>query len=156
YGNFGQANYGAAKMGLVGLTRTLAIEGERYGVRCHAVAPLAASRMTESVLDERLLDRLDPAWISPLVGYLASEACTETGEVFSAGGGYVARVALLEGSGVTYDAVPSVEDIGRRMTEIRDVTDATEPRRLDDQAARISAALLPTPRHRTAASPAET
>jgi NAD(P)-dependent dehydrogenase (short-subunit alcohol dehydrogenase family) len=143
YGNFGQANYAAAKMGLVGLTRTLAIEGERYGITCNAIAPLATSRMTEEVLEADLLGRLDPQWISALVGLLASPSCTETGMVFSAGGGYYARVATVEGPGVSFDSVPTPGELATRMPEICTINGGTEPRRLDDQAARIAAALAP-------------
>jgi NAD(P)-dependent dehydrogenase (short-subunit alcohol dehydrogenase family) len=121
YGNFGQSNYSAAKLGLVGLTRTLAIEGAKYGIAAHAIAPVAASRMTEDVMPPQLLERLEPEYVSPLVAYLASEACSDTGHVYSVGGGYVARVALLEGEGATFDAVPSPEDIAEAWTRIGQV-----------------------------------
>ncbi|MHB1064015.1 MAG: SDR family NAD(P)-dependent oxidoreductase, partial [Georgenia sp.] len=111
YGNFGQANYGAAKMGLVGLTRVLALEGARAGVRVNAIAPLARSAMTEGVLPEGVLERLDPAWVSPLVGWLADPACRQTGQVWSVAGGRYARVAVVEGPGVVFDHVPSVEEL---------------------------------------------
>jgi NAD(P)-dependent dehydrogenase (short-subunit alcohol dehydrogenase family) len=121
YGNFGQSNYSAAKLGLVGLTRTLAIEGAKYGIAAHAIAPVAASRMTEDVMPPQLLERLEPEYVSPLVAYLASEACSDTGHVYSVGGGYVARVALLEGEGATFDAVPSPEDIAEAWDRIGQV-----------------------------------
>ena len=127
YGNFGQSNYSAAKLGLVGLTRTLAIEGAKYGVTAHAIAPVAASRMTEDVMPPALLERLEPAHVSPLVAYLASEDCTETGRVFSVGGGYIARVAILEGEGVAFEDVPSVDDVAARFDEVMQVgPDAVE------------------------------
>jgi NAD(P)-dependent dehydrogenase (short-subunit alcohol dehydrogenase family) len=121
YGNFGQSNYSAAKLGLVGLTRTLAIEGAKYGITAHAVAPVAASRMTEDIMPPQLLERLEPEFVSPLVAYLASEACTDTGQIYSVGGGYVARVAILEGEGATFQAVPTPEDIAGAWADIQRV-----------------------------------
>ena len=138
FGNFGQANYAAAKMGLVGLTRTLALEGRKYGIHCNAIAPLARSRMTEDILPEELLERLDPAWVSPLVAYLASEACDTTGDVFSVGGGRYARVATVEGRGVRFDAVPDPGDLAGRFEEVRSLDGQLEPRSLQDQVEAIA------------------
>lgn len=121
YGNFGQSNYSAAKLGLVGLTRTLAIEGAKYGITANAIAPVAKSRMTEDLMPAELLDRLEPEYVSPVVAYLASKSCTDTGRIFSVGGGYVARVALLEGSGATFDAVPTPEEIADAWSTIEEV-----------------------------------
>jgi len=118
YGNFGQSNYAAAKLGIVGLTRTLAIEGAKYGITANAIAPVAHSRMTEDIMPPQLLERLQPEHVSPLVVLLASESCTDTGHIYSVGGGYIARVATVEGPGTTFDGVPSVDDIADRWDDI--------------------------------------
>ena len=121
YGNFGQTNYGAAKLGLVGLTRSLAIEGAKYGITANAIAPVAASRMTEDVMPPQLLERLQPEHVSPVVAWLASEACTDTGRIYSVGGGYLARVAIVEGEGVTFDGVATPEDVAARWEDVNRV-----------------------------------
>jgi NAD(P)-dependent dehydrogenase (short-subunit alcohol dehydrogenase family) len=118
YGNFGQTNYAAAKLGIVGLTRSLAIEGAKYGITANAIAPIANSRMTEDIMPPQLLERLQPEHVSPLVVLLASESCTDTGHVYSVGGGYIARVATVEGAGATFDGVPSPDDIADRWEDI--------------------------------------
>ena len=127
YGNFGQSNYSAAKLGQVGLTRTLAHEGAKYGINANVIAPIAKSRMTEDVMPEQLLERLEPEYVSPLVGYLASETCQDTGRIYSVGGGYIARVAILEGEGVTFDGVPDIDGIADRWDDLNRVgPDAAE------------------------------
>ncbi|PIE34799.1 MAG: short-chain dehydrogenase [Ilumatobacter coccineus] len=100
FGNFGQANYGAAKMGLVGFTKVLAIEGAKANIKVNAIAPVAKTRMTEDLLGP-LGDKLAPDYVSPLVTYLAHESCEPTGRVFSVAGGRVAEVFIGEGPGYT-------------------------------------------------------
>jgi NAD(P)-dependent dehydrogenase (short-subunit alcohol dehydrogenase family) len=98
YGNFGQANYGAAKMALVGLMQTLAIEGEKYNVRVNCLAPTAATGMTEGVLSAESLALLDPAFVSPgLLALVQDDAPTRT--ILCAGAGHfaTAHVTLTEG-----------------------------------------------------------
>ncbi|KQU46924.1 3-hydroxyacyl-CoA dehydrogenase [Sphingomonas sp. Leaf339] len=98
YGNFGQANYGAAKMALVGLMQTLAIEGERYGIRVNALAPTAATQMTQGVLSDDNLTRLDPALVSPGLLQLVGDAAP-TRAILCAGAGHfaVANITLTDG-----------------------------------------------------------
>jgi NAD(P)-dependent dehydrogenase (short-subunit alcohol dehydrogenase family) len=93
FGNFGQANYGAAKMGLVGLTRVLAVEGAKNNIKVNAIAPVAKTRMTEELLGP-VADKLGPEFVTPLVTYLVHESVPVSGEVYSVGGGRVARVFI--------------------------------------------------------------
>lgn len=99
FGNFGQANYGAAKAGLLGLTRVLAQEGARVNIRVNAIAPLARTRMTEGLLGD-LAKLLDPESVTAVVAYLAHESCTVNGQVYSVAGGRVARIFMAESRGV--------------------------------------------------------
>lgn len=124
YGNFGQSNYGAAKNGLVGLMNTLALEGHKRNVLTNAVAPMAATRMTEDVAPAEVLEALRPEHVSPIVGHLLSEECTDNGTVLVAGGGQVHRVQLYQSKGVTFGAVPTVDEVTRRWSEITDMSAA--------------------------------
>ena len=123
-GNIGQANYGAAKMGIVGFTKTLAQEGHKKNIRANCIAPIAATRMTESILDAKQLEKLAPAVVSPVVAYLASEGCDDNGQVYAVGGGYVSRVALVEAKGVHLADV-SPESVAGEWGAINDLSDAT-------------------------------
>ncbi len=116
-GNFGQANYGAAKMGLVGLTRVLAIEGAKYNIKVNALAPIARTRMTEELLGP-FAEKLDPKLVSPIVAWLVHEDCPVTGEIYSAAGGRIARffIGLTEGY---FNPDLSVEDVRDHFDEIR-------------------------------------
>jgi len=133
FGNFGQANYGAAKMGLVGFTRVLAIEGAKYNIKANAIAPLALTRMTESIMGA-LGDKLDPALVTPLVTYLASDACEATGRIFSVGGGRVAEVFIGETKGY-HHADLSPEDVRDNWATITDQTGYAVPMNLGDETA---------------------
>jgi NAD(P)-dependent dehydrogenase (short-subunit alcohol dehydrogenase family) len=119
-GNFGQANYGAAKMGLVGFTRVLAIEGRKHNIKANAIAPVALTRMTEDMFGAAG-EALDPALVSPLVAYLASEACDVSGDVYSAAGGIIARFFIGLTTGY-YNPELTAEDIAAHWDEIRDET----------------------------------
>ena len=98
YGNFGQANYGAAKMALVGLMQTLALEGERYGIRVNCLAPTAYTRMMEGILPQDQLDALDPALVSPAVLALVADAAPSRAILCAGAGSYeLAHVTLTQG-----------------------------------------------------------
>lgn len=120
YGNFGQANYGAAKLGLVGLINTLAIEGRTKNVLSNAISPIATTRMSVGILDEPA----DPAYVSVLVAYLLSEECRVSGEILHASSGRYARVRYCESVGVEFAAVPTVEELTARWDEIMDLEGA--------------------------------
>jgi NAD(P)-dependent dehydrogenase (short-subunit alcohol dehydrogenase family) len=119
FGNFGQANYAAAKMGLIGLSNVIAIEGAKAGVHSNVVCPVAATRMTEELLGE-FTKYLNPELVTPLVTFLASEACTLTHEAFSAAGGRYARVfvGLAQGWYGGRDHVPTAEDVLDNLAQI--------------------------------------
>jgi len=125
FGNFGQSNYGTAKNGLVGLVNTLALEGARSNIRANAVAPMAATRMTEDVAPPELLEKLRPEHVSPVVVNLLAEEQESTGSVFVLGGGAVYRVALFQNAGVVFPEVPTVAEVAERWSEITDLSEVT-------------------------------
>jgi NAD(P)-dependent dehydrogenase (short-subunit alcohol dehydrogenase family) len=95
FGQFGQANYDAAKLGVVGLMNALKLEGERHGIRVNTVAPLAASRLAETVFPPAALRRMDPRWVAAVAAHLASPECVDNGGIFQVGAGRVTRVRLV-------------------------------------------------------------
>ncbi|HKY14981.1 MAG TPA: SDR family oxidoreductase [Microthrixaceae bacterium] len=124
-GNFGQSNYGAAKMGLVGFTRVLANEGRKYNIKANAIAPVAKTRMTEELMGA-FGDKIMPEEVTPTVCYLAHEDCPVTGEIYSVAGGVVARyfIGLTQG---WYQNGHSVEDVRDNWATIRDEADYLVP-----------------------------
>jgi NAD(P)-dependent dehydrogenase (short-subunit alcohol dehydrogenase family) len=125
YGNFGQANYGAAKLGLVGLMNTLKLEGAKSDIRVNAVSPVAATRMTEDLMPPQILEKLQPAEVMPGVLWLASEDAP-TGVVLAAGAGVFAHARIVETQGLLVghgatpemvrDAWPQISDPAGEVT----------------------------------------
>jgi NAD(P)-dependent dehydrogenase (short-subunit alcohol dehydrogenase family) len=141
FGNFGQANYGAAKAGLAGFTRVLALEGAGHGIKVNAIAPIASTRMTEDLLGE-LSTRVAPEWVSPVVAYLASEECSVNGNVYSVAGGRIARIFVAESEGVVLPEV-TAEAVRDHLVHIDGALDQPfhEPSSLDDETTIIAKAL---------------
>jgi NAD(P)-dependent dehydrogenase (short-subunit alcohol dehydrogenase family) len=124
FGNFGQANYSAAKLGLVGLINTLSQEGAKYNIKANAVAPIAATRMTEDILPPEVFKKLTPEYVAPVVAYLCSEEVPDSASVFIVGGGKVQRAALFQNEGVTFEQVPSFDDVAAQWSTIDDMAAA--------------------------------
>jgi NAD(P)-dependent dehydrogenase (short-subunit alcohol dehydrogenase family)/putative sterol carrier protein len=129
YGNFGQTNYSAAKMGLVGFMNTVRLEGAKYNIRVNTVAPAAATRLTEDVMPPELFAKLKPEFVAPLVLYLCSEQCPVSGGIYNAGMGYFNRVALVTGPGAVVGeglTAPLPEAVAAAMGKINSLAGGGE------------------------------
>ncbi len=153
------SNYGAAKTGLIGLTRVLAAEGADVGVKVNAIAPIASTRMLERSMagddqkrdvDEQaatealmrpFLEKLDPALVAPVVAYLTHADCPVTGEIYSAGAGHVSRFFIGRTTGV-YRSQLSAEDVRDHFEEIRDETDYTVPNGVADEMTELFGSIM--------------
>ena len=135
YGNFGQANYGAAKLGLAGFAKTLALEGAKYNVRVNSIAPTAATRMTEDIFPPELLERFQPEQVAPAALFLVSEDAP-TSVILGAGAGVVqaAHVTLTRGAVL---AEPTPEAVAAQYAEIVDRTGEIVPQSGAEQAMTI-------------------
>jgi NAD(P)-dependent dehydrogenase (short-subunit alcohol dehydrogenase family) len=122
FGNFGQTNYAAAKLGLVGFINTLALEGARYGIKANAISPAGATRMTMSAMNEERRAQMDPAWVAPAVVYLCSDELQESGVIIRAFGGRYQRVALIQSQGVEFAEIPSVAQLAAQWDKVLDMT----------------------------------
>jgi len=122
YGNFGQTNYGAAKLGLVGFMNSLKIEGQKNNIHVNAISPVAATRMTENIMTPEMLDKLRPEYVTPAVAYLCSDEAP-TGVILTAGAGVFAMARIYETEGVYLgEAGLSVEEIRDNWSKIEDPT----------------------------------
>ncbi|MBW2180920.1 MAG: SDR family oxidoreductase [Deltaproteobacteria bacterium] len=127
YGNFGQTNYGAAKLGLVGIMNTLKLETAKYNIKINTIAPTAWSRLTEDIMPEETGKKLKPQFNEPLVLYLCSEENEASGMTFVMGAGWYGRTAIVSGNGVCIgdaDRVITVEEIRDNFDKITSLDDA--------------------------------
>ncbi|OJT25846.1 hypothetical protein BO221_08350 [Archangium sp. Cb G35] len=129
YGNFGQANYSMAKLGLVGFANTLAIEGRKKNILVNAIAPIAGSRMTETILPKEVVDALRPEYVSPLAAWLCHEDCQETGALFEVGGGFMAKLRWERTRGKVFKLGRAIspEAVQKSWESITGFTGATHP-----------------------------
>ncbi|XP_034452916.1 peroxisomal multifunctional enzyme type 2 [Hippoglossus hippoglossus] len=130
YGNFGQANYSAAKLGLLGLANTLAIEGSKYNIHCNTIAPVAGSRLTETIMPPDLVASLKSEYVAPLVLWLCHDQCQENGGLFEVGAGWIGKLRWERSQGRILrrkNQPMSVEAVRDQWDKICDFTDATKP-----------------------------
>ena len=129
YGNFGQANYGSAKLGLLGLANSLAVEGRKRNVLVNTIAPLAGSRLTETILPPEMVAALRPEYVAALVAWLCHESFIESGQVFEVGAGWAARVRWQRARGLflPLDAATTPEAVAEQWAVVNDFTDPTYP-----------------------------
>jgi multifunctional beta-oxidation protein len=125
YGNFGQTNYSAAKLGIVGFTKTLALEGQRKNILCNVIAPNAGTRMTATVMPPEMVEAFKPEYVAPIVAYLGHSSNEETGSTFEVGSGWVAQVRWQRSGGVGFPAnrplaPEQVRDAWARITDFED------------------------------------
>ncbi|MBL8913853.1 MAG: SDR family NAD(P)-dependent oxidoreductase [Archangium sp.] len=134
YGNFGQANYSTAKLGLVGFGSTLALEGEKKNIRVNTIAPIAASRLTETVMPKEMLENLKPEYVTPLVGWLAHEDCVETGGLFEVGAGFFGKLRWERTEGKLFKLGRDIspENVRASWDQITDFAKSTHPKNINE------------------------
>lgn len=126
YGNFGQANYSAAKLGTHGLTNTLAREGESKNILVNTIAPIAATRMTEGVMQQNLFNSVSVDYVVPLVEYLSHADCDINGGLFELGGGWISKLRWQRSKGVSFDFPVRAEDVRDKWEKVENFEDEPE------------------------------
>ncbi len=143
YGNFGQTNYTAAKMALVGLMNALKIEGQKYDIKVNTIAPVAASRLTEDVLPPDFFAKLKPEYVAPMVLYLSSDMCPVSGGIYNAGMGFFNRAAVVTGPGVVISGenqIPAPEELVQHWDQVTSLKNGKEYWHLNEQIGDLLAA----------------
>lgn len=123
FGNFGQSNYAAAKLGVVGLMNALKHEGRKYNIQVNTIAPMALTRMTEDIMSEQIKPLVKPEFVTPMVAWFCAEENDTTGDIVEAGAGYYARVQIVEAAGVVLGGgrVPTPEEVRDNYARIADM-----------------------------------
>lgn len=136
YGNFGQANYGAAKLALIGLMHTLKIEGMKDNIKVNAICPVAATRMTENLMPPQMLEQLKPEYVTPAVVFLAGEDAP-TGVILTAGAGVFSAAEMIETGGVNLGHGATADTVAENWSRISDFTNAKHYVSGSEQVAKI-------------------
>ena len=144
YGNFGQTNYGAAKLSLVGFMNSLKLEGAKDNIKVNAVCPVAATRMTEKLMPPNILEMLKPEYVSPAVAYLASEDAP-TGVILTAAAGVFAAAQMVETDGVNLGHGATADDVAAHFTQIADWNSAKHYSQGGEQSAKFFARIQDKP-----------
>ncbi|NWY15600.1 DHB4 enzyme, partial [Aphelocoma coerulescens] len=144
YGNFGQANYSAAKLGLLGLANTIAIEGRKYNIHCNTIAPTAGSRLTQTVMPQDLVDAFKPEYVAPLVVWLCHESCAENGSLFEVGAGWIGKLRWERSLGAIVrgkNQPMTPEAVRDKWEKVCDFDNASKPRTIQESISVLSDAL---------------
>ncbi|XP_061874765.1 peroxisomal multifunctional enzyme type 2 isoform X3 [Colius striatus] len=144
YGNFGQANYSAAKLGLLGLSNTIAIEGRKYNIHCNTIAPTAGSRLTQTVMPQDLVDAFKPEYVAPLVVWLCHESCTENGSLFEVGAGWIGKLRWERSLGAIVrgkNQPMTPEAVRDKWEKVCDFDNASKPRSIQESISVLNDAL---------------
>jgi NAD(P)-dependent dehydrogenase (short-subunit alcohol dehydrogenase family) len=144
YGNFGQTNYGAAKLSLVGLMNSLKLEGEKDNIKVNAICPVAATRMTENLMPPSVLEMLKPEFVTPAVAFLASDEAP-TGVIMTAAAGVFAAAQLVETEGVNLGHKASADDVADNFKAISDFSNAKHYTQGGEQNGKFFARIQDTP-----------